>query len=153
MNRWKGKTIITFSTLAFLLVLGCASTQVEPGAVAEMWKGKITGMIDGDIKFSIVRIAGENNSFSVKGNMDMKGQRIVGYGEGEIKCTIKGKIKNEVMNAIIHGRAVVSDGSADVSGTLVGTMSKTQAFGTWNLSHVGGIHSGEWTAEKTSTSQ
>ena len=86
--------------------------------------------------------------------MTMKAQRITGgYGEGEIRCNIKGTIKNEVMNASIHGRAVVSDGSADVSGTLVGTMSKTQAFGTWRLAHVEGVHSGEWTAEKTSTYQ
>jgi hypothetical protein len=154
MNRSKGKTIITFSILASLLVLGCASTQVEPGAVAEMWEGKVTGMIDGDIKFSIARIAGENNAFSVKGNMVMKARRIAGgYGEGEIRCIIKGKIKNEVMNARINGTAVVSEGSSSVSGNLVGTMSKTQAFGTWNLSHVEGVHSGEWTAEKTSTYQ
>ena len=154
MNRSKGKTIITFSILACLLALGCASTQVEPGAVAEMWKGKVTGMIDGDIKFSIERIAGETNAFSVKGNMVIKAQQISGgYGEGEIRCIIKGRIKNETMNALIHGRAVVSEGSSDVSGSFVGTISKTQAFGTWNLSHVEGVHSGEWTADKTSTSQ
>lgn len=154
MKRAKRKTIITFSILASLFVLGCASTQVDPAAVAEIWEGKTTGMIDGNIKFSIARIAGENNAFSVKGNMVINAQQISGgYGEGEIRCVIKGKIINEVMNARIRGRAVVSEGSSDVNGSLIGTMSKTQAFGTWTLSHVEGVHSGEWTAEKMSNYQ
>jgi hypothetical protein len=154
MNRSKEKTVITFSILAFLLLLGCASTQIEPGTVAEMWEGKVTGMIDGDIKFSIARIAEENNVFSLKGNMVMKAQEIAGgYGEGRISCSIKGKIKNGVMNARLFGRAKVSEGTADVSGDLVGTISRTQGFGTWTLSHVEGVHSGKWTAEKRSTSQ
>jgi membrane protein YqaA with SNARE-associated domain len=35
-----------------------------------------------------------------------------------------------------------------ISGEMIGSISKTQASGTWRIRHVEGSHSGKWTLEK-----
>ena len=52
------------------------------------------------------------------------------------------------MKANIFGHAQVGDGSSHISGEMTGTISKTQAFGTWNMGRVECSHSGKWTTEK-----
>ena len=71
-----------------------------------------------------------------------------GYGSVTVTGRMKGKVKNGIMKAKIFGDAQVEDTFYRISGEMIGTISKTQAFGTWSLSHIEGTHSGKWTAKK-----
>jgi hypothetical protein len=61
---------------------------------------------------------------------------------------IKSKVKNGIIKAKIFGNAQVGDSFYQISGEMIGTISKTQAFGTWKIRHIEGLHSGKWTAGK-----
>ena len=71
-----------------------------------------------------------------------------GYGSVTVTGRMKGKAKNGIMKAKIYGEAQVEDTFYQISGEMIGTISKTQAFGTWRIRHVEGSHSGKWTVEK-----
>ncbi|MGI9569773.1 MAG: hypothetical protein ACR2PH_08570, partial [Desulfobulbia bacterium] len=58
-----------------------------------------------------------------------------------------------IFNVRMSGYANVSAGSATLDGKMIGTLSKTQAFGTWNITatDIEGtsyVFSGEWSAKK-----
>lgn len=138
--------LIAFS--AVLYTLGCASTQIVPDADSEKWIGKISGMAQGDLKLFIMVTQGQNDLHSVSGPLAMNLKTTTGYGGVKVTGHIKGKIKSGNMDAKIIANASVEGMVYQLSGKMVGTISKTQAFGTWSLSHIEGSHSGKWTAEK-----
>ena len=139
-------------TLFFLS--SCASTQAEKGTDWEPWVGKFTGMIDADLKMFFSRIEEEKDVYLVKGTFKGDIARVSGgYGSGRMDGKIKGKVKDGIFNVRIWGHANVSAGSANIVGKMIGTLSKTQAFGTWNIiarDTEGTLYefSGEWSAEK-----
>jgi hypothetical protein len=139
-------------TLFFLS--GCASTQVEQGTDWEPWIGELTGMIDADLKMFFSRFEEEKDVYVVKGNFKGDIGRVSGdYGSGTMNAEIKGQVKDGIFNVRMGGYAKVSAGSATIEGKMIGTLSKTQAFGTWNITATDteGTHyefSGEWSAEK-----
>ena len=140
-------------TLFFLS--GCVSTQEDPGADWEPWNGKLTGMIDADLRMFFSRIEEEKNVYLVKGNFKGKIARVSGdYGSGTMNAKLEGQVKDGIFNVRMWGNANVSAGSATIDGKIIGTLSKTQAFGTWNMLATdteGTLYefSGEWSAEKT----
>ncbi len=140
-------------TLFFLS--GCASTQEEKGAGWEPWNGKLTGMIDADLKMFFSRIEEEKDVYLVKGNFKGKIARVSGeYGSGTMNAKMEGQVKDGIFKIRMWGNANVSAGSATIDGKMIGTLSKTQAFGTWNILATdteGTLYefSGEWSAEKT----
>jgi len=140
-------------TLFFLS--GCASTQVEQDTEWETWVGELTGMIDADLKMFFSQFEEEKDVYLVKGTFKGDIGSVSGeYGSGIMNGEIKGKVKDGIFNVRIRGRANVSAGSAAIDGKMTGTLSKTQAHGTWNIiaRDTGGTlyeFSGEWSAEKT----
>ena len=139
-------------TLFFLS--GCASTQVEQGLDRETWVGKLTGMIDADLKMFFSRSEEEKDIHLVKGTFKGNIERVSGeYGSGRMNGDIKGMVKDGIFDVRIGGNAIVTAGSATIDGKMVGTLSNTQAFGTWKIiarDSEGTLYnfSGEWSAEK-----
>lgn len=143
------RAFLLITLIVTLSILGCASTQLVPGADTEKWIGKISGMAEGDLEFFIKQTQGQGDFYSFTGPFVMNLKTTAGgYGSGTVTGHIKGKVNNGIMKARIFGHAQVEDGSSQISGKMIGTISKTQAFGTWRMEHREGSHSGKWTAEK-----
>jgi hypothetical protein len=132
-----------------LYILGCASTQFVPDPDSEKWIGKISGMAKGNLELFIKQTQGQNDLYSVAGLfvMDME-TTAGGYGSVTARGRINGKIKNGTMKAKIFGDAQVEGTFYQISGEMIGNISKTQASGTWKIRHIEGVNSGKWTAVK-----
>lgn len=148
------KLVVLF-ILPFTLffISGCVSTQEDPGADWEPWVGKLTGMIDADLKMFFSRIEEEKDVYLVKGTFEGDIGRVSGgYGSGTMTARIEGKVKDGIFNLRMWGFANVSEGRAMIDGKMIGTLSKTQAFGTWIIiaRDDEGTYkfSGEWSAKK-----
>jgi len=140
---------LLFTLIVVLSILGCASTQFVPDADTEKWIGKISGMAKGDLEFFIKQTQGQGDFHSVTGPFVMNlGSTAGGYGGATVTGLMKGKVKNGIMKTKFFGEAEVEDTFYRISGEMIGTISKTQASGTWRIRHVEGSHSGKWTAEK-----
>ena len=138
-------------TLFFLS--GCASTQDEQGTDWDPWVGKLTGMVDADLKMFFSRFEEEKDVYSVKGTFEGDIGRVSGgYGSGTMNAKIEGKVKDGIFNVRMWGNARVDEGSAAIEGKMIGTLSKTPAFGTWIINARDPEDSyeltGEWSAEK-----
>ena len=132
---------------------GCASTQDEQGTDWEPWVGKLTGMVDADLKMFFSRFEEEKEVYLVKGTFEGDIGRVSGgFGSGTMNAKIEGKVKDGIFNIRMWGHANVSDGAASIDGKMIGTLSKTQAFGTWIINARDPEDSyeltGEWSAEK-----
>jgi hypothetical protein len=141
-------------TLFFLA--GCASNQAEHGAEWEAWVGELTGMVDAELKMFFSRIEEEEDLFLVRGSFkgdieDVSG----GFGSGTMNAKIEGQVKDGIFDLRMRGTANVSEGQAMINGKMIGTLSKTQAFGTWIIDARDDERpyefSGEWSAEKIDT--
>lgn len=142
---------------AIFLTLGCVSTQIDKSSDAEIWGGVATGMVDSTFEMSITRSEDEEDTFYVNGPLSWDIKKTAGgYGSGRMNGTLKGKIKDGILNAKIFGYVTVEGGSATVSGKMVGTFSNTRANGTWNFT-ARSVQlypfSGEWSAEKATSSE
>jgi hypothetical protein len=138
-------------TLFFLS--GCAFTQTEHGTDWEPWVGEFTGMVDADLKIFFSRFEEEKDVYLVKGTFEGDIGRVSGgYGSGTMTARIEGKVKDGIFNLRMWGFANVSEGRAMIDGKMIGTLSKTQAFGTWIIiaRDDEGTYkfSGEWSAKK-----
>ena len=149
------KLVILFILpFAFFFLSGCASSQPEQGTDWEPWVGELTGMIDADLKMFFSRFEEEKDVYLVKGNFKGDIARVSGeYGSGTMNGKITGKVKDGIFNVRMSGNANVRAGTATIDGKMIGTLSKTQAFGTWNIiaTDTEGTSyefSGEWSAEK-----
>jgi len=143
---------LTFLLITFIValsVLRCTTAQLVHDPDAEKWIGKISGMAKGNFELFIKQTQGQGNLYYVSGPFVMNlGTTAGGYGGATVTGSIKGKIKNEIMKTNIFGNAQVEDSFYQISGEMIGTISKTLAFGTWTIRHIEGLHSGKWTAEK-----
>lgn len=143
------RNFLLIMLIVVLSIFGCASTQLVPDADTDKWIGEISGMAEGDLELFIKQTQGQGDFYSVTGSCAISLETTAGgYGSGTVTGQMKGKIKNGIMKAKIYGHAQVEDGSSQISGKIIGTISKTQAFGTWSIGHIEGSHSGKWTAEK-----
>lgn len=138
---------------ALFLTFGCVSTQIEQGTDREPWAGKFTGMIEADYKMFFSRSEEEEDIYFVKGAFSADLEKVAGgHGRGTMHGTIKGKIKDGIVNIRISGIALGDwSGTIPISGKMIGTLSKTQAFGKWNISAQAETQyyfSGEWSAKK-----
>jgi hypothetical protein len=139
--------------LALFCLSGCASKQAEQGTEWEAWVGELTGMVDAELKLFFSRLEEDSDVYLVKGSMkgnigDVSG----GHGSGTMNAKIEGKVKDGIFNLQMWGHANVSEGQATINGKLIGTLSKTQAFGTWIIDARDDERpyefSGEWSAKK-----
>ena len=145
--------LVLLVTLVFLS--GCASTQDEQGAEWEPWVGELTGMVEADLKMFFSRFEEGKDVYLVKGTFKGDMREVAGgYGSGKMNAKIEGKVKDGIVNLHMWGIAYVSEGQADIDGKLIGTLSQTQAFGTWIIKardDEGKLFefTGEWSANKT----
>jgi hypothetical protein len=130
-----------------LFIPGCVTDQTATSSDAEIWIGAITGNhAQGDMKFEIHRT-------SLSGEYEVKG-RFYGeintpqWGRGRMEVKMDGQVKEGVFAAKLKGHASVEEGSSWLRGDMIGTMSKSQAFGTYELYHEEGKAVGDWSAEK-----
>ena len=137
-------------TLFFLS--GCASKQAEQGAEWEAWVGELTGMVEADLKMLFSQVEEGQDAYLVKGTFKGDIGNVSGeFGSGRMSGEIKGKVKDGIFNVLISGNANVRAGTATIDGKMIGTLSKTQAFGTWNIvarDDETYEFSGEWSAKK-----
>lgn len=146
--------ILFIFPLALFFLSGCASTQTEQGTDWETWAGKLTGMVDADLKMFFSQLEEEKDVYLVKGTFTGDIENVSGeFGSGRMSGEIKGNVKDGIFDVGIRGRANVAAGSATIDGKIIGTLSKTQAFGTWKIiarDIEGTLYnfSGEWRAEK-----
>ncbi len=139
---------------ALFLLSGCASTPKVQGTEGELWIGKLSGMIDADLDMYFSLVEEEEDTYQVKGNFQGEiGSVAGGHGSGTMQGVIKGKIVKGAVDIRMRGNATVSEGSAAITGKMAGSLSNTQAFGSWNIDARSseGSHrfSGEWRAAKT----
>jgi hypothetical protein len=137
----------------FFLLSGCASKQAEQGTEWEAWVGELTGMVDAELKLFFSRFEEKSDAYLVKGSMKGNIEEVSGgHGSGTMNAKIEGKVKDGIFNLQISGHANVSEGQALIDGKLIGTLSKTQAFGTWIINARDDERpyqfSGEWSAKK-----
>ena len=146
--------ILFMLPLTLFFLSGCASMQAERGTGWETWVGELTGMIDADLKMFFSKLEEEKDVYLVKGAFNGDIGSVSGeYGSGRMNGEIKGKVEDGIFNVHIRGRANVTAGSATIDGKMIGTLSKTQALGTWNIiarDTAGTLYnfSGNWSAEK-----
>lgn len=144
--------IIFILPLTVFLLSGCTSTQVEQSTDREPWLGTFTGMIKADLKMFFSRSEDEEDVYIVKGAFSGNIETVAGgHGGGKMNGSIKGKIKDGIVDFRINGSATGDWGSVPISGKMIGTLSKTQVFGKWNISAQAETQyyfSGEWRAEK-----
>ena len=139
--------------LMLCLMSGCATEPATRGLNWEPWKGKLTGMVDADLTMHFSRSEQEEGTYVVEGSFAGAIEDVTGgYGGGTMSGDIKGKVKDGIFNVRLKGHARVRAGSASVEGKLLGTLSQTQAFGSWKLeardSEETYRFSGEWNADK-----
>jgi hypothetical protein len=144
---------IVFFTL--FLLSGCVSTQTVRGSEWEPWAGEMTGMVEADLKMFFSRSEQEQNVYLIEGNFegDIKNYQ-GGTGSGKMRAKIKGRVKDGICDIDIWGTAVVDEGTVTINGKMIGTLSKTQAFGTWEIVARDDERyevSGEWRAEKAAS--
>ena len=148
------KLVIWFTLpLTLFFLSGCVSTQTEQGTDGEPWVGELTGMVEADLKMFFSRFEEEKDVYLVKGTFKGDIGRVSGgYGSGTMNAKIEGKVKDGIFNIRLWGHANVSDGAARIDGKMIGTLSKTQAFGTWiiNARDPEDTYefSGEWSAKR-----
>jgi hypothetical protein len=145
--------ILCMLPFSLFFLSGCASTQDEQGTDWEPWVGKLTGMVDADLKMFFSRFEEEKEVYLVKGTFEGDIGRVSGgFGSGTMNAKIEGKVKDGIFNVRMWGHANVSDGAATINGKMIGTLSKTQAFGTWIINardpEDSYEFSGEWSAKK-----
>ncbi len=139
--------------LMLVTLSGCATAPVERGSNWEPWSGKLSGMVDANLTMYFSRLEQEEGAFLVEGSFAGDIQDVAGgYGSGTMTGDIRGQVKDGIFNVRLRGHARVRAGSAAVEGKLLGTLSQTQAFGSWNLeardSEETYRFSGEWKAGK-----
>ena len=145
--------ILLLLPLTFFFLSSCASTQTEKGTDWEPWVGEFSGMVDADLKMFFSRLEEEKGVYLVKGTFKGDIESVAGgYGSGTMTARIKGKVKDGVFNLSMSGFATVSEGRAMIDGKMIGTLSKTQAFGNWTIIARDDERtydfSGDWSAKK-----
>lgn len=132
----------------YLFIGNASSDQRLSNAPTQIWAGEVTGMAYGKLVLNAWEVEGTENEFTVKSRVKVKLKNTGGFGSGDLMGTIKGKIKDGLLQAKFSGTAYVSDGSSQVFGNVIGTLSGTQGFGTYNLTSRVGQYKGKWTIEK-----
>jgi len=142
------RVFLLIMLMVALSVPGCVSNQLVADADTEKWIGKISGMAEGDLELYIKKTKGQSDFYSVTGPFAMNLATTGGYGNASAKGKVNGNIKNGSIKAKLSGHAQAEDGTSHISGKMIGSISETQAVGTWELGHIEGFLSGKWAAEK-----
>jgi hypothetical protein len=147
---YKSLTIPMVCLIILCSFIGTASSQqASTNAYTEVWAGELTGMVEGTMTLNALAIDETKNELTMESKIKMKINRhTAGFGKVSLKGTLKGRIKDGLLQAIISGYAHDEDGRYRAKGPLIGTLSETQGFGTYSIFCNGMYYKGEWTLEK-----
>ena len=149
------KSVLTILTaLALFGLSGCATTPAGGGGDWELWVGKLTGRVDGDLEILFSRFEEGEGVHSVKGRFEGEVEGgFGGYGSGTVEGAVEGKFKDGIFDLHLSGEASLNGNAALLNGKMTGTMSQTTAFGTWYMvarSNEDAYRlSGQWRADRT----
>ena len=144
-----------FNTL-FLLVFSmgylfsCAhGDQIDPGdPEVEIWELQLTGQTQGTLSMLIKRTKIENDIYAIAGKFYGKIDDHIG-GKGEADYKLEGRIEGDFFKASFSGHSEMAEGPSYVSGSMNGTISKSQGSGTWRALHSLGPSTGKYTMKKS----
>ena len=140
----------------FLLVFSmsylfsCAhGDQIDPGdPEVEIWELQLTGQTQGTLSMLIKRTKVENDIYVIAGKFYGKIDDHIG-GKGETDYKLEGRIEGDFFKASFTGHSEMAEGPSYVSGSMKGTISKSQGSGTWRALHSLGPSSGKYTMKKS----
>jgi len=142
-------TVVLFA----VFVLNCffALARQNPAntsdAKGEVWKLQFRGDTEGTLKLVLRRAKIEKNIYSINGEFSGSIIDRIG-GQAECVLKLKGIIYKDLLLADFSGPAETVDTVVDLKGSMKGTISDTQGFGTFSLIHSMGFSDGEWTIKK-----
>ena len=142
-------TVVLFLVFVLNCFLALAHQDAADASDAkgEIWELQLTGDTEGTLKLVLWRAKIEKDIYSIKGKFSGSIIDHVG-GQGECVFQLKGIINKNVVLADFNGPVETADTEADIRGTLKGTISDIQGFGTFSLIHSMGISDGEWSIKK-----
>jgi hypothetical protein len=155
MNRFKRNLVMlslflfglsSFYSCAHKEPIGGGNTKVEP------WELQLTGETVGTLKMLLERTEVKKGGYAITGKISGAIRDHIG-GQGEAGYKLKGKIDNNVLVATLNGHSEMSTGFIFTSGSMRGTVSKSQGSGTWSIRHAGGWSAGEYTMKKIAPPQ
>lgn len=155
MNRFKQKLIVVFLfVFALSSFYSCAHKEAADviDTEAEIWELQITGETTGKLKMMLKREEIQKDIYSMAGKFSGRIKDHIG-GRGKLECKLEGKIEKNTLLASFTGYADMEEAGVRVDGTIKGTISKSQGFGTWSMAHSEGSSAGEWTIKIIKPSQ
>lgn len=132
----------------FGLLAGCISPKPLPDVKKNIWVGEITGMAIGKMRIIYWQTEGNNTDQMIQGNLVIDVEQAAnGQGGVCLKSSLKGRIKNKLMEVKFSGN--VED--ATFHGKLTGTMAESHGYGTYMIyvpDEAAGQYTGKWTLKK-----
>ncbi len=137
--------------LIYLSLSGCVSQQ--PAYKGVLWKGEMTGECVGKIQLYLDRSGSELEMYNIRGIIEDGLVEVPGVGSMTAIIRMEGQLKGGVVRMTASGSLyeTMDAGSARIRGEYLGTMGKSQAFGTYKIyaHHQDGVTllEGEWNIE------
>jgi len=103
-------------------------------AEAKIWELQVTGETVGKLKLLLTRIKIENDIYSITGRISgrIKDHRA---GSGTADYKLEGKIEKGIFRAIFSGSSNMEEGPSPTSGSINGTVFKSQGSGKYSVVH------------------
>jgi hypothetical protein len=116
-------------------------------AEAEIWELQLTGEVVGKLKMLLTRIKIENDIYSITGKISgrLKDFRA---GTGTADYKLEGTIEKGICKANFNGSSNMEVGHSPTSGSITGTVSKSQGSGKYSVLHALGSSYGYYTMKK-----
>ena len=131
-------------------LFSCAhGEQFDPGDTeVEIWELQLTGGTQGNLNMLIKRTKIENDIYAIAGKFYGKIKDHKG-GAGEVDYKFEGKIDKDIFKISFSGHSEMAEGPSYVSGSMNGTIFKSQGSGTYRALHSLGPSTGKYTMKKS----
>ena len=145
-SRFIVALLLVFS-LSYLF--SCAhGEQIDPGDTeVEIWELQLTGGTQGNLNMLFKKTEIENGIYAIVGKLCGKIDDHIG-GKGEADYKLEGRIEGDFFKATFSGHSEMAEGPSYVSGSMNGTIFKSQGSGTWRALHSLGPSTGKYTMKK-----
>jgi len=146
-SRFIVALLLVFS-LSYLF--SCAhGEQFDPGDTeVEIWELQLTGGTQGSLNMLIKRTKIENDIYAIAGKFYGKIEDHKG-GAGEADYKFEGRIEGDFFKASFSGHSEMAEGPSYVSGSMNGTIFKSQGSGTYRALHSLGPSTGKYTMKRS----
>ena len=131
-------------------LFSCAhGEQIDPGDTeVEIWELQLTGETQGIINMLLKKTEVENGVYAIVGKLCGKIDDHIG-GKGEADYKLEGRIEGDFFKASFSGHSEMAEGPSYVSGSMSGTIIKSQGSGTYRALHSLGQSTGKYTMKKS----